>query len=224
MAFPAQHFLLAWQGILPGGDIFSGGFRLSPEFTLASQESAQSACDDYAAVLASWWSAAGNPMVSARATLATVKLNRIGTNGKYVEAYTIRKDFEGTLPKGAVGSSLPNQVAWVATLETGRTRGLAHRGRIFFPVPAAGIGLDGYVAAADATNAANRVAALINSVNGVRPSAKVHVYSAGSEKTGAPGVHRPVTGVSVGRVLDTMRTRRNALNEQRMLNTTPVTP
>jgi hypothetical protein len=72
----------------------------------------------------------------------------------------------------------------------------------------------------NATSFANAVKALVNAVNttaGTRTAGTVVIASGGSALKGiAPGL-RPVTGVSVGRVVDTMQSRRNALQESRVL-------
>lgn len=223
MAFPTSHYYLAWSGTLPGAESFSMGVRLSPEFSLSSEADEKSALTDYAAALSAWWIQAGNRLNSTRTGLVTVKLNRVGTDGKYQRSYTNRIDY--TTPKaGATSGSWPNQIAWVTTLETGAARGLAHRGRLFWPCPSVAIGADGVVTQADALVGANLMAGLVNSLNAVRPGARVHVYSSGSEAKGLPGTARAVTGVTVGRVLDTVRTRRRQLAEARVTATTTVTP
>jgi len=153
-------------------------------------------------------------IIGAQARLAWLKFNRIGVDGKYVNAFTNRHDWAPTLATSS-GSPYPPQVSLVATFETGAARGLAHRGRMFLPTPLAAIDADGRITGGAAASAATKVAALLSALNALPGYGESRVYS-----NVRAGASRPITGVTVGRVLDTMRSRRSQLAEER----SPVMP
>lgn len=207
MPFNVEHYLVAFGGPMYGStEEWSCSLRANT--TGASGTSDQAVCDSLATLLSSKWSGGQFPVGGAKAQLGWVKYNRVGVDGKYLGGSTILK--EVAPPVGAGATTYPPQVSLVATLETGLTRGLAHRGRMFLPVPRYAVGADGRISATDANGAAAEVAALLTAMNGLAGFGTVVVAS----KTRA-GDQRTVTGVTVGRVLDTMRSRRTSLGEER---------
>lgn len=210
MPYPSEHYLLAFGGPLRGGEIWTMGLRMTAPSPPGGEGPTTAALDSLHAALKSWWVGG---ISSNAAGLAWSKLNRILPSGKYADAYTIRKD-EPTPVYRNVSVQYPNQIALVATLTTGLSRGMACRGRMFFPVPAVVMeDSDGRLSTASATAAATNVAALLNNLNAATGGCTVGIFSKGG--LSGVGASRPVTGVEVGRVLDTMRTRRSALIEAR---------
>jgi len=212
--FPSVHYLLAFGGTLYGVEEWSCTLRSTSVGADPGQEGTASITAALAAVIKTWWATG---QVGANGTLDYVKYNRVGMDGKYVNTYS--STFEVAPPIPGNGASEPRapQIAIVATLETGFTRGLAHRGRIFLPTPSAGPGSDGRIAASNASNLAQKVASLITALNGVEGYGTTCVYS-----SVVGGANRPVTAVTVGRTLDTMRSRRRSLPEERPV-AAPVT-
>jgi hypothetical protein len=120
---------------------------------------------------------------------------------------------------GSVHATEPPQAALVVSLNTSRT-GRVGRGRFYLPMPcfpssptdllisdaaAHGVAL----AASTWIKALNDAAA-----NGSPPQGpRVCVASGGSVKNAVPPGNYEVTSVRVGRVVDTVRSRRNALDE-----------
>jgi hypothetical protein len=156
------------------------------------------------------------PICSPSVHLDQVKVANIGADGKYTGNPVL---YTGSGNGGGASPYYPFQVALTATLHTG-TRGASARGRIYLPCPAYAISTDdGSISAANATDAATRVAAFITDVNaamahsgtGTQP-----VVSIVSSK----GTVLPVVSVSVGRVLDTQRRRRRSLPEQYVADVT----
>lgn len=211
MAYPGEHYLFAFGGPLRGGEIWTMGLRMTAPAPAGGEANTRLALDALHAALKAWWIGG---VSSNAAGLAWSKLNRIAATGLYADGFTIRKD-EATPVYNNVSVQFPNQIALVATLTTGLSRGLANRGRMFFPVPAVVMeDSDGRLTVAAATAAATKVKTLIDNLNAATDGCRIGIYSKGG-KVGV-GTQRPVTGVEVGRVLDTMRTRRSALKEARV--------
>lgn len=160
---------------------------------------------------------------STRAALISGDTGRTVRNG---DGAFVQGDYVGGGPGGST-VTLPFQTALAITLETGRS-GNVGRGRFFLPVPAAaGSTTLGLVTGTAAQTLATSMAAFINDLN-TRAIAQqtdatnplnvgpVVVASGGSVTKAIPPALVPVTGVSVGRVVDTQRRRRNALDEQRV--------
>jgi len=147
--------------------------------------------------------------ISAACKLTHVKCNAIGTDGRYIGSGTVESIFADRAGGGAAIAVHPNQVALAITLETGFSRGPAHKGRFYMPCPVFMPGADGLIAVADRNFAQGAAAAMLTAVNA---NSTGHVMAIMSRKAGAPG-HRAVTDVKVGRVLDTQRRRRRSLTE-----------
>lgn len=228
MTWP-RHVLLSFGGPLHDTEQWSCGLRLNPPGALASNpfhDEIEAGLADLAGDISTWWTQ-NTVIQSIAAKLEQVKLNVIGVDGRYEDATTSHTHwFTGTLPATSYAAIYPGQVSLVASLTTDADRGLASRGRIYLPSPKLAINSTyGTIEAADAISVANRVAVLINSINdwpgwdAVTEWAGMRVQVVSSVGAGAM---RPVTGVRVGRVLDTQRRRRKSLLEQYQTNTTAI--
>lgn len=128
---------------------------------------------------------------------------------------------------GAASVGQTPQDAMCATLITALPRGLASKGRLYLP-PNSRMrpGADGLIPAGDATALANAVWTLLQAVNANAQVGNVAIFSRGRgvpafdaehnriEYTYPnPGATNNVTGVKVGRVVDTQRRRRRSLSE-----------
>lgn len=213
MAYSRQHLRITWGGSLPGLEQWSTGVRMTGSGTSAGQGAVtQASVDNVAGIIDAWWSRA-TTWVHERAQLDWVKLAAIGTDGHYLgEPATF--SFVGDNP-GPVSNSvmLPNQVCYVVTLETDSRFGLARVGRCYVPLPAFQAGTDGRIPSNLVGEAAESFGGLLTGLNtgfgaDLTEEARVVVMSAAGS-----GVTRPVIGVRVGDVLDTMRSRREALRE-----------
>ena len=107
---------------------------------------------------------------------------------------------------GSQGMGLP-QATIVATLTTATPRGLANEGRMYLPATAHTPTIEGRISSAQATAVASAVVTFVNAVDAVGIGT-VSVFS----KVLA-GAVRDVTGVRIGRVIDTQRRRRNRIPE-----------
>jgi hypothetical protein len=140
--------------------------------------------------------------------LATeLKVAPIGPDGLYEDGPIIAP--MNTRGAGGGPSTSPSQVALAVSLTT-PLRGPSGKGRFFLPMPFLSIGPDGLVAEANVQAVAVSAQTYLNDLNnGVGldlTAARVVVAS-------TKGFNSPVTGVRVGRALDTIRSRRQALLE-----------
>lgn len=205
--FPGMHLYLQWGGKLPGNEQWSCGLRMASTGAVTSLDptsmiaAATTAVQTYhTSVLTS---------ISSRALLQFVKLNAIGTDGHYVESSTTEQIVADVGGGGSGASTMPNQIALAVSLTTAVSRGPAHRGRFYLPLPTFGLDANGVFAAANADAVSDATDTFISSLNAINASWKVAVIS---RKLGGP-MQRLVTGNKVGRVYDTQRRRRRSLIE-----------
>jgi hypothetical protein len=208
--FDAEHYYLQWGGTLPGGEIFSCGMRMATN--LPGNPALPDITDDYVnniGGMVAGFHQTPQANISPTCILTYVKLNVIKVDGTYKYPQTHEYTPVG-IPGGGNGSpQYPNQVALAVTLITDYTRGPAHSGRFYMPLPAIPVAVDGRITADYAGGVRAAASGLITTINNNAQNAYVAVFS---RKAGAPA-HRQVTGTRVGRVLDTQRRRRSALPE-----------
>lgn len=206
--FVGPHLYLQWSGELPGNEQWSCGVRMSPVATgpwpltdaaglLAAAKTAISAFHVRTA-----------SQISNYCMLSSVKLNPIDTSGHYALGTTNEAVF-AAVGGGGAAMRYPNQVALVATLRTGVSRGPAHAGRFYLPMPSMAVDTSGLISTTDRDAVKGSLATLLTDLNALSASYKVAVHS---RKLGAPA-QRLVTSIDVGRVLDTQRRRRRSLVE-----------
>lgn len=115
---------------------------------------------------------------------------------------------------GSATPAYPTQVALVASLVTNRA-GATGKGRIFLPMPALALDSALSLTEANAVSVANAVTDFLSDLNALG-SGTVSVVS-------SKGYTSPVTGVKVGRIVDTMRSRRERRVEGYALDTVALT-
>lgn len=140
--------------------------------------------------------------------LSMIKFNLIGTDGHYVDKNN--SVLHELIPPahGASESSVAPQLALAISLRTAARRGLAHAGRIYMPVPVCPVGGDGRVSVAERAPYITHATSFLDALNAAGEGWVVGVVSNVRE-----GGQRRVTNVRVGRVLDTIRSRRTSLDE-----------
>jgi hypothetical protein len=142
--------------------------------------------------------------------LTSIKLNRIGTDGHYVD----NDAKEYIYPSPIVGNQANNpvpQLATVVTLGTALERGRGSKGRVYL-LPNLGqnsLGTDGRISQAQATQVATAFRQLVRDIN----STYALIGRVGVASNAGAGRFEHVTRIGVGRVVDTMRSRRSALVE-----------
>lgn len=219
MAYP-DHYLLQFGGDLRG-DIWSCGIRLGGTtgvFIPGALTDAQvdSNLSDMADDIVAWMDTTGSGWSTA-SKLRYVKLNRIGTNGRYFDQTKthVRHFDDLPYPDGAAGQGYPNQVAGVVSWVTNVARGRASKGRIYIPNPTMQTvdttGMFNETGATSTQSVATQAAAFIANLNN-QPGVD-SLGGAASVVSRIDGSVHPIQAVRVGSVPDTMRSRRNALVE-----------
>lgn len=205
--YDSAHIYVQWGGKLPGGEQWSCGFRMAGPPANAETAPAGMLAGIGAAIVVFHQHA--NTLINQRALLSFVKVNGVGTDGTYINDSTTQATYADLPGASAAASAPPNQIALAISLTTGYSRGAAHRGRFYIPLPTVALDAAGVFAAANAGIISGTADTLLSSVNAVSPDWKMAVFS---RKKYAPA-HRLVTGNLVGRVLDTQRRRRRSLVE-----------
>lgn len=217
--FDRIHGLIQFGGGLPGGESWSCGIRVAntegafggPDTDAWDMENLLA---HYVTCIASWF-ISGDSMISSAAKLEHVKFNRIGLNGRYHDQDSHETVFTPIQGSNAGSAKFPNQVALAITLTTAVNRGPANKGRFYSPLPSVPVEQsDGMITAANADLIAASATTLIEAISdtpGLDTASDPGVVVM-SRKLGAPYTRR-VSGVKVGRVLDTQRRRRRSLSE-----------
>lgn len=159
--------------------------------------------------------------------LTGIKLNRINETGHYADPVSREHTYPSPISGGGGAVNVAAQLALAATLRTAVPRGRGSKGRMFLPQPAAltqsQLGADGRLTTANATTVANAVRTLIVNINaayGTMQSGDEQLGRVGVASNAGEGIFREVTQVSVGRVPDTIRSRRSKLIEDAQFSTT----
>jgi len=214
MPYPGQFHKLVIMGTIYE-DVFNTTLSIVPsalgELGMPEVDSATLAA--VAANVSDWWDngLAGTGIVPITSCKLTgIKLNRIGTDGHYVDSPTM----EHTYPTPILGLNsavYPAQNATVATLRTAVPRGRGSKGRMYLPPNISMQAIDGTgkIPAATALSTANGVKWLITALN----STYTLIGRVGVASNAGAGRFEHVTEVSVGRIIDTVRSRRSALSE-----------
>jgi len=205
--FDSQHLYVQWGGKLPGNEQWSCGFRLRKK-SAGVIDSGAGLLVGISSALATYHGSPSTHLAFA-ASMSYVKVNAVGVDGKYLGAGTNQALFPDT-PGGVGGNPpFPNQVTLAVSLTTGFSRGPAHRGRFYLPLPAQILQTTGTITPTAAALVSEATDTLITSVNAVNADYEMAVFS---RKSGAAG-NRKITGNLVGVVLDTQRRRRRSLAE-----------
>lgn len=158
----------------------------------------------------STWFANNQARISSDASLAWVKANRIGPDGRYRDQSTNETSVGGASGQsgGYSGSTFP-QVSVAVSLLTGISRGYGNRGRFYPPMSCVTLASNGHISPGQTQEIATAAAGLITALqSGALSGWRVVVAS----KPG--GVAVPVTRVAVGDVVDNQRRRRQSLIEK----------
>lgn len=201
MPFPRPHLRVTWFGdAWAQQEEWSTGLRL--DGTTLPTPSQLEALDTAFAIL---FSGPGVAPANGVRYLG-VKVAPQDVNGKYgAEGQAVEYIRPAPLTAN-FGTGLP-QATMVATLTTATPRGLANEGRMYLPATVHRAAPDGRVVEGVATDLLSAMQNFLPAVDAVGIG-QVTVFSA----TRA-GAARDVTGVRIGRVVDTQRRRRNRIAE-----------
>lgn len=205
MAYPGNFLRLVASGTIFTAETWSFGMSLVPDFD-GTPDVYETVPQGILDALADYIDGGA---ISSEVRLTTVKLNLIGPNGRYVnQGETVLHEYPTPGVAGGGTPRFPSQVSLVVSLRTDKRRGLAHAGRFYSPGPSLAITNDGRVSAADIDIQVGNVTTLLNAIN-----AAVDGYQVGVASDVGGGRFERVTSARIGRVLDTMRSRRTSLDE-----------
>jgi hypothetical protein len=220
MPYDRRHVLAQWGGTLPGGEIWSNSLRLAsssegPDASVPVHSEMVDWLEGPAKDAVAAFHGSAATQVHSFAKLTFLKLNVVDINGHYVEPNTLEYVYPAPVAGGVATELHPNQVTLVVSLTTGLSRGPAHRGRFYLPLPGIATQSDGRISAGLAMNVANSAATFIKALAdqpGPDLGTADMIAVVMSKKAGFPDTHE-ITGVDVGRVLDTQRRRRAEIDE-----------
>lgn len=151
-------------------------------------------------------------MISSKCTLEWIKLAYIGEDGKYLEDAVVY-DYE-TAVTGQASGSVEAQRSLALTFGSGKNRGAGRFGRIYIPMYAQTVGTDGYISVPNANAivaaGATLLRALTTAFKDINPGTEEITPIVLSDKT---EINNPINRVRIGRLVDTMRSRRNKIKE-----------
>lgn len=206
MAYQQPFLRLVAAGTIYSGDTFSFSMSLikgSGAVTVPTEVPPA-----VISAFTSYWNTSS--LISQYAKLTTLKLNQIGLDGRYTEPTTVRYDYPPPgIPGSSTGTNTAPQIALAISLTTAISRGRAHAGRFYLPLPAMQPGVDGRITMAQAITALNASVLFVKALNTAMAPWVVGVTS----NIGV-GAQQAVTGMRVGRVLDTIRSRRSGFLEE----------
>jgi hypothetical protein len=220
--FDRNHLQLTWGGWLPGNESWSCSIKLANAVNEAILNDTyldgidlQDAIDGYLkdAVLA--FHTDPRTLISGACYLDFAKVALIGRQGLYPPDQNAHEHVFAHIAGGGSGAIPPNQIALAVSLTTGFTRGAAHRGRFYLPATTTPlVGTTGLISDAAADGVAAAAKAFVEAISDVpgldtpySPGAVVMSRKSGQART------RQVTGIAVGKVIDTQRRRRRSLPE-----------
>lgn len=215
--YPYPHGYIQWGGSLPGGEEWSCGLR----FSETGGDTLNPDNDwDMEELLAHFvekittFHSDGQAHIGTSAKLQFVKFNKIKVDGRYQDLNSNTATFPDVAGGGGPANVHPNQCALVVTLLTDVQRGPGSKGRFYLPAPAVAVQPDGLISqgvADDVRTAARTLIEALSDVPGPDGLTPANVVVM-SRKAGKPSARR-VTGIQVGRVIDTQRRRRRSLPE-----------
>lgn len=220
MAHPHMFIKVVAEGTLFDAERFAFGFHIVQGPTFEDERIpavTQPYADQIGGIVKTFFTSAKLGVTSA-AKLDRVKVNRIGTDGHYVEKETFEHVINPSV-SGAVNVYVPAQNALVVSLVgTENPRALAGRGRFYLP-PVQGMNsLEGTgrmspQRVADVADAAKK---LIEDINAVHKGLGVQYAWVGNTSAGKgsrAGRQQVVSEIRVGNVVDTVKSRRHSIAE-----------
>lgn len=204
MAYKAPFLRLVVLGTLYDTDVFS--FSLSLRRTVVGPPPPDEVPEGIIDAVHAFWVSTAN-LISQHAVLQTLKLNEIGVDGKYTQDSTVLYDFDPPVQGSAGGNPAP-QISLAISTATANARGRAHAGRFYLPAPATDPDATGMLPASRVAIYMSEAKVMLDAINAGISTHQLAVVS----NLGA-GYEHDITGIRVGRVLDTIRSRRSAFDE-----------
>lgn len=201
MAYPRAHSLLTFFGDgYSAQEIWNCTLRLD-----STQTPDQAELEAAATAFQALWNDGTLASPSSRRFLG-VKWAPQDTQGRYPDGLDAVEFLLEDPDPGTTGGGYP-QIALVLSWRTARSRGYASNGRMYVPSAREVSTASGQIDATQADALAGVAATFINAIAASGVGTPAVMSSAGA------GRIEEITGVRVGRVMDTQRRRRNALDE-----------
>lgn len=222
MAHPKPFYRVVADGSLYAVENFSFGFSIISRTSATPDTMNQSLCDSIAELVASWFgapTATGGLGLSSGAKLERVKVNRIGTDGHYMDPDTYETLLEPRVSGAESSYPAPQLSLAVSLLGADDKRGIGGRGRFYLPPIAGSATVDastGKISGSISARVAAATAGLFGDINDLFTGLGVTYMSVGNSSPGTAaraGRQQVVGSVAVGDVVDTMRSRRRSLVE-----------
>lgn len=202
MPYPAPHTYVTWFGdAFSGAEEWQVGLRIAAGFEPPTQQQLEALDAAFATLVTA------NVQFPGGRRYLGLKVAPQDVNGRYPDGVDAVEYLRAAPVNGAASGGYP-QIALCLSFRTERTRGYASNGRMYVPSAFPIVASDGRISAANASNAALAGAQFVGAVNaaGIGPAAVMSTVGAGRVEL--------ITGVRVGRVMDTQRRRRNQLTEE----------
>jgi hypothetical protein len=210
------HWLVNYGGTLgSGGEVWSNNVRMHSAADLDGDPDPDVALDAIQAATFKLFRDV-NSKIGGVTKVTYLKFNKIGADGRYTSNTVSNTRFlDGTDAFQGASTSpiLPYQCSLAVTWLTAYQRGRGSKGRIYPPGCCVTSNAEGHTDSTTMAGIANAYATFLNDlkdVNELPGDGLVPVVASAIN-----GAVNPITRVSVGSVVDTMRKRRNALVEQR---------
>jgi hypothetical protein len=202
------HALLTWKGVFGSASAPAEEWQFSLKAPTTAAGGTATVPESWRQPMIDAWTTNLRPVHMPHVILTGVQVAMVredGTWEKTTAGAYVRTELAANVAGGtASGTVYPYQVATCVTLTTARA-GATGRGRFFLPAPYYTVGAgDGLLPAANASSIALAAKNFLNAL--VPTTGPIGVYS-------SKGYSSTVTGVRVGRALDTQRRRRGDIPE-----------
>nr|CRY96478.1 hypothetical protein [uncultured prokaryote] len=212
MPFPQPFIKVVASGILFGGaEIFSTSWSLAdPDLSNDAEQPSDGVVDNIALAVTEWFSSP-QAHIQNWSRLLSVKVNLVGVDGLYLDKeQTIERAYlDEQVFGGADNELLPSQCSVAISMRSNRVRGPGAFGRFYPPLNAGRVEPDGRLPIILVQEHADSAALFLDKLN-LAAGGVLKVVNA--SQVGS-GTFQRVTRVGVGRVVDTIRKRRSALDE-----------
>lgn len=183
------------------------------QFAGVAQEKAEDLRDDFAALMDSL-----PGFFAANTYFTEVRLDSVGSNGK-IDQDAVFAVVGGSGKAGGAGVTLPPSCAVALTLDT-KVRGRSRFGRMYLPLCAVPLNITGGMSEGDAQFILGNCKTFIQNASN-SPGVDAGFGAAVASGVGA-GSLAPIQEIRIGRVIDTMRSRRRSMDESYVTATVSV--
>ena len=213
MAYPKQFIKFSFGGELPGGETWTNSLNLEylflDENNIVDDAMLDNWLNDMTLALETFYTAM-DPYISGYTSLTWSKVAIIGTDGKYTRAPASRPIVGQSGGSGV--NQMPNQVALVLSMQTDVWGKRAKNGRIYLAGLSMSLDDSGRIIVSEQQAIVGIFRKFIEDLNEAASRWVFPGHVVVASAVGA-GQIEPVARVRVGRVLDTIRSRRTSQEE-----------